>query len=71
MAKSDTLLLRIVKEKKGSENVVKIKVSYEHDYELHKIRVRLAPMIKRIKIPKEQKGAYKKAYIELENVHSV
>lgn len=51
--------------------MVKIKVSYEHDYELHKIRVRLAPMIKRIKIPKEQKGAYKKAYIELENVRSV
>ena len=57
--------------KKGSENVVKIKVSYEHDYELHKIRVRLAPMIKRVKVPKTQNGEYKKAYIELENVHSV
>lgn len=51
--------------------MVKIKVSYKNDYELHKVTTRLAPMIKRIKIPKEQKGAYKKAYIELENVHSV
>ena len=57
--------------KKGSENVVKIKVSYKNDYELHKVTTRLAPMVKRVKVPKTQKGEYKKAYIELENVHSV
>ena len=64
-------MLRIVKEKKGSENVVKINVSYKNDYELHKVTTRLAHMVKRVKVPKTQKGVYKKAYIELENVHSV
>lgn len=51
--------------------MVKIKVSYDHDYELHKIKVRLAPMIKSIKIPREQKGEHKKAYIELEKVRAI
>lgn len=51
--------------------MVKIKVSYEHDYELHKIRVKLASMITKVKIPKEQKGAYKKAYLYLEKVRKI
>lgn len=51
--------------------MVKIKISYKNDYELHKVTTRLAPMVKRVKVPKTQKGEYKKAYIELENVHSV
>lgn len=51
--------------------MVKIKVSYKNDYELHKVTTRLAPMVKRVKVPKIQKGEYKKAYIELEDVHSV
>lgn len=57
--------------KKGSDRVVKIKVSYKNDYELHKVTTRLAPMVKSVKVAKSPKGEYKKAYIELENVHSV
>lgn len=51
--------------------MVQIKVSYKHDYELQKIRVRLAPMVKKVKIPKEQSGTYKKAYLYLENVREI
>lgn len=39
--------------------MVKIKVSYKNDYELHKVTTRLAPMVKRVKVPKIQKYAYK------------
>lgn len=56
---------------KGSDKVVQIKVSYKHDYEIQKIRVRLAPMVKKVKIPKEQSGTYKKAYLYLENVREI
>ena len=38
--------------------MVKIKVSYKNDYELHKVTTRLAPMVKRVKVPKIQKGEY-------------
>lgn len=51
--------------------MVKIKMSYENDYELHKLKVRLAPMVKKVKIPKEQSGTYKKAYLYLENVREI
>lgn len=57
--------------KKGSDRVVKIKVSYKHESELFRVRRALEPMVKSVKVPKIQKGEYKKAYIELENVHSV
>lgn len=58
-------------EREVKNTMVKIKVSYEHDYELHKLKIRLAPMIKFVKVPKEQKGRFKKAYIVLENVHEM
>lgn len=51
--------------------MVKIKISYENDYELHKLKVRLAPMVTAVKIPKEQKGRFKKAYMVLENVRQI
>lgn len=51
--------------------MVKIKVSYENDYELHKLKIRLAPMVKFVKVPKEQNGRFKKAYIVLENVRQI
>lgn len=48
--------------------MVKIKVSYEHDYELHKLKTKLEPVIKSIKVLRVQKGRYKKAYIELKDI---
>ena len=44
---------------------IKIKVSYTDDQELEQIIRRLRPMVKICKIPKQQQGAYKKAYIVL------
>lgn len=44
---------------------VKIKVSYQEREELEQIIRRLRPMVKICKIPKQQQGAYKKAYIVL------
>lgn len=44
---------------------VKIKVSYEHDQELQNTLTRLGPDVKSVKIPKNQEGQYKKAYINL------
>ena len=51
--------------------MVKIKVSYENDYELNKLKIRLAPMITKVKVPKTQNGRFKKAYIELKNVRQI
>lgn len=57
--------------KKGSDRVVKIKVSYEHESELYKLKRRLKPNVKSVKKSNNQQGRYKKAYIELENMHVV
>lgn len=54
--------------RKEVNNMVKIKVSYEHDYELHKLKTKLEPVVKSIRVPRVQKGRYKKAYIELEDI---
>lgn len=54
--------------RKEVKNMVKIKVSYEHDYELHKLKTKLEPVVKSIRVPRVQKGRYKKAYIELKDI---
>lgn len=46
---------------------IKIKVSYEDPQELQEILKRLEPMLLSYKIPKAQKGKYKRAYIYLKN----
>lgn len=51
--------------------MVKIKVSYEHDYELHALKLRLGTYVDKVKIPKVQKGKFKKAYIDLKECHVV
>lgn len=51
--------------------MVKIKVSYEHDYELSKLKLRLGSLIEHCKVPKAQKGRFKKAYLDLKDVHEV
>lgn len=43
---------------------VKIKVSYTDDLELARIMRRLAPNIKQCRHAREQKGGYKRAYID-------
>ena len=54
--------------RKEVNNMVKIKVSYEHDYELHKLKTKLDSVVKSIRVPRVQKGRYKKAYIELKDI---
>lgn len=54
-----------------SKSMVKIKVSYEHESELYKLKRRLEPNVKSVKKSNNQRGRYKKAYIELENMHVV
>ncbi len=44
--------------------MVKIKVSYSEEKELNEITNLLELKIDKIKIPKQNKGEYKKAYIE-------
>ena len=46
---------------------VKIKVSYEHPEELQKLLDRLRPDVERWKVAKNQKGQFKKAYIEMKS----
>lgn len=43
---------------------VRIKVSYTDEQELSDLQQRLAPGIKRCRLPKEQQGRYKRAYID-------
>lgn len=43
---------------------VRIKVSYTEELELAKLQRRLAPGIERCRLPKEQKGEHKRAYID-------
>lgn len=38
--------------------MVKIKVSYESDYELHALKLRLRAYVDKVKIPKAQKGKW-------------
>ncbi len=43
---------------------VRIKASYTDDRELARLQRRLAPGIERCRLPKEQKGEHKRAYID-------
>lgn len=43
---------------------VRIKVSYTDELELAKLQRRLTPGIERCRLPKEQKGEHKRAYID-------
>lgn len=45
---------------------VKIKVSYTDDQELAGVIQLLAPAVQRCKVPKLQKGEYKRAYVDLQ-----
>lgn len=49
---------------------VKLKVSYEHEYELEEIVRMLSPILENVKVCKE-KGKYKRAYINLMNNNKV
>lgn len=51
--------------------MVKIKVSYTDEYELHALKLRLGTYVDKVKIPKVQKGKFKKAYIDLKDCHVV
>lgn len=44
--------------------MIKIRLSYENPQELHTIIKLLSPVIKSCKISKNDKGKFKKAYIE-------
>ena len=44
---------------------VRIKVSYTDDKELMEVLRILSPMIRSYKIAKQQKGAFKRAYIDM------
>ena len=45
--------------------MVKIKVSYERSEELQRIIAKLGKDVKRIKVPKDHAGQFRKAYIEI------
>lgn len=45
--------------------MIKIKLSYENAQELHVVLKLLNPVIKSCKLSKNDKGKFKKAYIEL------
>ena len=45
--------------------MAKIKISYETIDELESIKQLLKPIVKKCKISKNEKGTYKKAYIEV------
>ena len=45
--------------------LIKIKVSYEHQKELQQLIDCLGQNVKKIKEPKQQEGRVRKAYIEL------
>lgn len=46
---------------------IRIKVSYTEEKELARIIYRLAPNIKRCRRAREQKGRYKRAYIDYQD----
>lgn len=45
--------------------MVKLRVSYETEDEVYKVLVLLGSAAKKIKLPPERKGKYKRAYIDL------
>ncbi len=45
--------------------MVKIKVSFEDTQELEKVVKLLSPVIKSCKVSKNEKGRFKKAYLEI------
>ncbi|MGI6085234.1 MAG: hypothetical protein ACOYIF_07270 [Acetivibrionales bacterium] len=45
--------------------LTKIRVSYVHDQDLEKVIKLLQPVLKKVKVPKNNTGIYKKAYIDL------
>lgn len=51
--------------------LIKIKVSYEDEHELYALKLRLGAYVDKVKIPKVQKGKFKKAYIDLKGCHMV
>lgn len=53
---------------KGENMSVKIKISYNTDEELEKIRKLLSPMFKEVKVSRNKSGRYRKAYTEIENL---
>lgn len=56
----------IVLFEKGNQNMsVKIKIFYENDRELEEIKKSLQNKIEQCKIPKNQTGKFKKAYIKI------
>lgn len=49
----------------GNGRMVKLKVSYENMAELAKVMVLLGGAAKSVKLSPEQKGKYKRAYVDL------
>ena len=47
---------------------IKIKISYNTDEELEKIRKLLSPMFKEVKVSRNKSGKFKKAYAEKQMV---
>lgn len=47
--------------------MIKIKVSYERREELQRILDKLGPDVKRLKVPKQQEGHFRKAYIDIKD----
>lgn len=47
--------------------MIKIKVSYETQEELRQLLQKLHPSVNKCKIPRQQSGKFKKAYIEIKN----
>lgn len=45
--------------------LAKIKVSYVHDQDLEKVIKLLQPALEKVKVAKNNRGMYKKAYIDL------
>ena len=52
--------------RKGSDMLIKVKISYEREEELTKVLTVLHPLITRCKRTGNQDGRFKKAYAELE-----
>lgn len=48
--------------------MVRIRVSYNQEYELEKVLKMLKPIISSCKLPKAPNGANKRAYIEIKRI---
>ena len=47
--------------------MIKIKISYERWEELQRILDKLGPDVKRLKVPKQPEGRFRKAYIDIKD----